>query len=110
AGAERRIGDLWCFLHAFVGGGAGPVGYSSGACVGAAGFDRGASGVCRVALAVGLVSLRLRYRAAFVDLFLRGTSSRGVIKEWIEPVFDDRLVISMKLSPIAVLRRLGLRG
>src|SRR5438094_10678167 len=28
AGAERRIGDLWRFLHAFVGGGAGPVGYS----------------------------------------------------------------------------------
>jgi len=34
-----------------------------------------------IALAVGLVSLRREYRAAFVDLFLRGTSSQGLKKE-----------------------------
>ena len=34
-----------------------------------------------IALAVGLVSLRREYRAAFVDLFLRGPSSQGLKKE-----------------------------
>src|SRR5438094_358679 len=34
-----------------------------------------------IALAVGLVSLRREYRAAFVDLILRGTSSQGLKKE-----------------------------